>query len=328
MSRPSYELAHCIVCGHTDARVIATADDFQREITSLREYHQSRLRPNTPTARLMDRVAFSEPSPLHLVQCRECGLVYRNPIERPRELAEIYENEAPAIETLRALHETQRGAMRSKARAIRAHLGRQGTGLEVGSYVGAFLTAARDEGLRFEGLDVNEDVNRFTRSLGFTAHEGDLVAFAAASTRTFDVIAIWNAFDQVADPRATLHAAHARLAPNGVLALRVPSGAFYARWARATNALQRACARELLAQNNLLTFPYRWGFTPGSLSTLLRATGFEVIRMRGDVLVPTADEWTRRWARIEESIVRRLVALPSRWRTNWAPWFDTYARVI
>ena len=53
--------------------------------------------------------------------------------------------------------------------------------------------------------------------------------------------------------------------------------------------MTRAAARAVLAQNNLLTFPYRWGFTPQSLTRLLSETGFSVRRIRGDVLVPVAD---------------------------------------
>jgi len=37
------------------------------------------------------------------------------------------------------------------------------------------------------------------------------------------------------------------------------------------------------------------------------------------VLVPTADEWTRPWARIEERLLKPL-ARP------FAPWFEVYAR--
>jgi hypothetical protein len=64
----------------------------------------------------------------------------------------------------------------------------------------------------------------------------------------------------------------------------------------------------MLAQNNLLTFPYRWGFTPPSLTRLLSDQGFAVKRIRGDVLVPIADEWTRRWARVEEIVIKRTIA--------------------
>ena len=68
--------------------------------------------------------------------------------------------------------------------------------------------------------------NAFTRSLGFTVHDGELTTFA--TDQTFDAVAIWNTFDQLADPRGSLHAASKLLRDGGILAVRVPNGAFYA----------------------------------------------------------------------------------------------------
>ena len=325
--KPSYELAHCIVCGHADAILVTDADDMRREIEFLWAHHQRRLRPGTPVAHLMDRIAFSEHPPLRLVRCRECGLVYRNPTERAREVAEIYEDESPTRDVLASLHVSQRDTARAQARTLRGELGRRGRGLEVGSYAGAFLAAAKDEGLRFEGLDVNAEVNAFVRERGFVVHDGDLVAFAESTARTYDAIAIWNAFDQMIDPRGALHAAWKLLADAGVIVLRVPNGGWYARRRAALDGgvIRRAAARELLAQNNLLGFPYRWGFTPSSLAQLLRAVGFHVTRVRGDVLVPTADEWTRPWARVEERALKRSWTPLARLKPAWAPWFEIYA---
>ena len=292
-------------------------------------HHQKRLRPETPPAHLVDRVAFSEHPPLRLVRCRECGLVYRNPVERPHELAAIYERHSPSRDVLCVLHETQRSAMRAQARGLRVRLGRGASGLEIGSYAGAFLAAARREGLRFEGLDVNADVNAFVRTLGFSVHDGDLGAFASASRRrTFDAIVIWNAFDQLSDPRGTLTIARTLLTEPGVLAIRVPNGEFYATWRAALdngNVLRRRAALTMLAHNNLLTFPYRWGFTPQSLSRLLGKTGFRVAGIHGAVLVPTADLWTRPWARVEETLMKWALAAPARLTAAWAPWFEIYA---
>ena len=167
-----------MVCGHARSTVLAEFEDIRAEVEALWEYHERRLRTGTPPERLMDRVAFSERPPYRLVQCTDCGLVYRNPAEREHELRAIYAREAPAPEVMRTLHETQLTAMRRQASALRRILGRTGSGLEVGSYVGAFLAAGREEGLQFEGLDINPDVNDFVRSLGFAAHDGDLDTFA------------------------------------------------------------------------------------------------------------------------------------------------------
>ena len=340
---PGYRLTRCVVCDGADTDVIAEADDIRAEVEALWAFHGRRLRPETPPERLVDRVAFSQRPPFRLVRCRACGLVFRNPIERDVELREIYADEAPPPETLHALHGAQRSAYGVQVRRLRAVLGGLGggaSGLEVGSYVGAFLAAARDAGLVFEGLDVNTGVNAFTRSLGFRVSDGDLAALRRdRSESRYGVVAVWNTFDQLPDPRDAANAAWWLLRPGGVLAVRVPNGAFYARVrgaaVKATGVRRRAgarafarklLARELLAQNNLLGFPYRFGFTPQSLGRLLDRTGFSVERVYGDVLVRTADEWTRPWARAEERVVKGLLRAVVREGERPAPWIEVYAR--
>ena len=322
---PAYELTACIACGSRERIEIADAESLRGEVEDLWEFHGHRLRPTTPTERLMDRVAFSEHPPYRLVECARCGLVYRNPIERTRELASIYAEATPPSELLQSLHDTQLAAYRAQARRLLEVLGRRGSGLEVGSYVGAFLAAAREAGLHFEGLDVNTEVNCFTRSLGFTVHDGDLESFPGE--HPVDAIAIWNTFDQLPDPRAAANNAWRLLRPGGVLAVRVPNGEFYAGLRRlATRPVTGAVARLALAHNNLLTFPYRYGFTVGSLTALLDRVGFTVERVEGDVLVPIADEWTRGWAAIEERFVKLTLGFIGRRRARWAPWIEVYAR--
>jgi SAM-dependent methyltransferase len=323
----SYELAHCVVCGRRNAAVVGDADDFRSEVEALWEYHAPRLRPETPPRRLADRVTFSEPPPVRLVRCVECGLVYRNPTERITDLKALYARDIPSHDALAALHAAQLPVARTQSRRLRRLIGRGGTGLEVGSYVGAFLIAARADGLSFEGLDVNPEINRFARTLNVQVHDGELRDFPAA--HPLDAIAIWNTFDQLADPRGVVFEAWRRLRPGGVLALRVPNGAFYVRLRRVLTSgdpLTRAAARALLAQNNLLAFPYRWGFTIESLRRLLDEAGFTVARVYGDALVPTSDEWTRGWARWEERAIKRVVATVARARPAWGPWLELFAR--
>jgi len=321
---PAYELTACIACGSKDAIEVADSEAMRREVELLWEFHGDRLRPTTPTERLMDRVAFSEHPPLRLVECARCGLVYRNPIERAYELDSIYADATPSPEFLHGLHDTQLPAYRAQAARLLRVLGKRGSGLEVGSYVGAFLAAARDVGVHFEWVDVNPEINAFTRSLGFTVHDGDLESLVGQ--HPVDAIAIWNTFDQLPDPRATANAAWRLLQPGGVFVVRVPNGEFYARLRRGmTRPLTGAMARLALAHNNLLTFPYRYGFTIRSLTRLLERVGFTIRRVEGDVLVPIADEWTRPWASVEERVVKFALGIAAHRKPAWAPWFEVYA---
>jgi 2-polyprenyl-3-methyl-5-hydroxy-6-metoxy-1,4-benzoquinol methylase len=328
MSETSYELTSCIVCSSSDAQELVSADDAKDEIEQLWEYHQKRLEPDIPTSHLMDRVAFSQRAPLRLVRCDDCGLVYRNPVERATEVAEIYEEEGPDASVLRALHDTQRSAYDAQAARLTEIFGRRGTGIEVGSYVGAFLAAARDAGWQFTGVDVNAETNAFTRSLGFQVDDGTIESLDAE--RRADVVAIWNCLDQLADPASAVRAARTHLASGGMLAVRVPNGACYAAFQPLLRSPLAGVAREWLAQNNLLGFPYRYGFTPTALTRLVERNGMRVEQVVGDVLVPIADRWTKRWAAVEERIVKRVIgagARISRGDRPLAPWFELYARV-
>jgi len=320
----AYELARCPVCNSADSHEIAGADDVRDEMEALWAFHTRRLREDTPPERLTDRVAFSQAPPLRLVQCARCETVFRNPRERAFEVTDTYADETPTLEALQALHDTQHSSYVAQVARLTEVAKHSGRGLEVGSYAGAFLTAARDAGWRFEGLDINESANEFARANGHTVISGDLVSFR--TRRPYDAVAIWNCFDQLPDPRAAARAARALLRMDGILAIRVPSGAFYATVRRRLDGVAGPVARALLAHNNLLGFPYRHGFTVRSLSLLLEDTGFEVVRTHGDALVPIADEWTRNWAAAEERMIKTAMKALAALDTDGAPWFEVYAR--
>jgi 2-polyprenyl-3-methyl-5-hydroxy-6-metoxy-1,4-benzoquinol methylase len=328
MTATSYELTPCAVCSSAAATELLSFDDAKAEVEQLWEYHQKRLQPSIPTDHLMDRVAFSQRAPLRLVRCDDCGLVYRNPVERATEVTAIYEEEGLDEQVLQGLHDTQRSSYDAQATRLTEIVGRRGTGIEVGSYVGAFLAASRDAGWRFAGVDVNAQTNAFTRSLGFQVHDGTIESLD--SDRRADVVAIWNCLDQLADPASAVRAARSHLASGGMLAVRVPNGACYAAFRPLLDSPLAAIAREWLAQNNLLGFPYRYGFTPTALTRLVERNGMRVEHVVGDVLVPIADRWTKRWAALEERLVKGIIgagARISRGDRPLAPWFEVYARV-
>ena len=97
-------------------------------------------------------------------------------------------------------------------------LGRAGSVLEVGSYIGAFLSAARAAGWQGVGLDVNAQASGYARTHGCTIEETTLDDYQTGTR--FDAVALWNCFDQMADPHETLRRASSLLRPDGVLAVR------------------------------------------------------------------------------------------------------------
>jgi SAM-dependent methyltransferase len=301
---------------------------LRRELELLWEFHGRRLKVGTPPERLADRLAFTQRPPLRLAYCSSCQLVWRNPAEAEAELRAGYEEDAIDHDVLDALHATQRSAYDAQAqRLTRSHRG-TGEVLEIGSYVGGFLAAAGALGWRATGVDINRHTNDFTRGLRLEVIDGDISD--VDPSRRWDAIVAWNCLDQLSDPRDVVRQACGRLRTGGTFAARVPNGGVYARRRFSAEAVgtRAAVSRGVLAQNNLLGFPYRWGFTPHSLARLLESVGLRINGVVGDVLVPLADEWTRPWARAEERLTKAAMRALARVRPNDAPWFEIYASKI
>ena len=317
---PSYEIVGtCPACGAGGVDVIVDAEEVQDETEALWAFHTRRIRGDTAPGHLLDRSAFSQRPPLGIAACHACGTLVRNPREDAETLHDTYADEQPDAEALEALHAAQRRSAEAQVRRLQRVLGRRGSVLEVGSYVGGFLEAANTAGWQAEGVDVNEVAVAFARARGLTVHQGTIGE--VHPDRRYDAIAFWNCLEQLDDPAQALVVARARLNIGGVLAVRVPNGGFYRAW---RTARPRVIARALLAHNNLLSFPYRHGFTLRALRLMLERADLDVTKVRGDALVSTADEHTRRWARAEERMVKggMRAALPR----NTAPWLEVYAR--
>lgn len=328
MARPGYELTRCPACGGAAAREIADRAAIRDEVERLWEFHGRRLRLGIPSERLTDRMAFSQHAPLRVVECRACGHVYRNPREREDALRDAYATPVSAAGAsdgvFRALFETQRAAYRSQMRRLVRAAGAHGRGVEVGSYVGGFLAAAREAGWDFTGVDVSAEAAAFAAREGFTVVTGTLADLP--DRPALDAIAIWNTFEQLYDAREAARLARSRLRDGGTLAVRVPNGSFYARWSGRLGGPLGGVAVRVLAHNNLLSFPYRQGFSERSMSRLLGEAGFRIVRVFGDVLVPIADCWTTRWGALDERLTKRIERLAER---GWsAPWVEVYARAV
>lgn len=317
----SLELGVCPVCKTRKFHVLADSEAIRRQVEALWEYQARRLRPGAPIEQFFDRAAFSQAPPFHLVRCAACGTVARNPRESEEAIVDLYARETPPRAAFEDLFMRQKQFYAPRIRSLTKLLGRVGSVLEVGSYVGGFLVAASDAGWSAHGVDVNEHVNAFARACGCSVQAGSIEDLS--EKKRFDAIALWNCVDQLPDPQRALAHAHALVAEDGIVALRVPNGSFYTRVLSLKPEMLR---NSLLAQNNLLGFPYRHGFTPKSVSMLLRHSGFETICLRGDTLMLASREWMRGWARIEEKLAKKLTRalMPG----HMSPWIEVYAKAV
>jgi len=317
-----YELGRCPICDGKEASEVADRASILEEFERVWSFHSRRFRHPVPPKYLTDRVVFSQPPAFSLLSCTGCSHVYRNPRESAETVRRAYAEPLPSETVYEALFENQRRAYRGQIRRLRKFAGRINNGLEVGSYMGGFLAAARDAGMSFVGIDVNASAKDFGSRQGLRITTGELEDIPV--TESYDAIAIWSTFEQLPDVRAAARAARGLLKAGGVLALRVPNVEFYTRWRRRLDGVIAPWAERMLAHNNLLGFPYREGFTQRSLERLLADARLRIEQVHGDTLVPVADRWTRAAGAIDEHATKLIQrTIQHGWR---APWIEIYAR--
>jgi len=329
--------SRCPVCGGADLALLCDPDRMRALGGRARAFHAARLRSRR-REELDERASFTQDDGASLLACGGCGLLLRWPRPDPGATVQTYAEDRYPEDRLAEMIAAQASSYRRKLPVLRRLLGERAPRvIEVGSFVGGFLEVARTAGWQALGVDPNRQLAESCRARGLEVVEATLeeVARSAAAGRA-DAVAIWNTFDQLADPRPVLAASARLVRTGGILAVRVPHGLAmrtgHALLERARGARRRfleAC----LAWNNLLSFPYLHGYSVASLDRLVPGYGFERVLLRGDVLAMLSGRATRGFARAEERAVKQLqtawIAVQARDPASplpAAPWLDVYYR--
>lgn len=328
----------CPVCGGEAFDILCTSQEIEAQHAYLRHFHRRRLRPNAPHLALEERAEFTQNYATNIEACPDCGLILRNPRPSRDQIRKAYQQDDYGPERLAALFSSQQEMYRPKAHRLAQWLPRGARVVEVGSYVGGFLAVGQERGWEVLGIDPGDEVDIFCAEHHLPVFRG-VLPDAPLSAGSVDCLAIWNTFDQLPGPTPTLAAAQRLLKPGGLLALRVPNGAcfqtymaWYRRCRHSGLRFLRSGLLRAMAWNNLLTFPYLYGYSAPALDRLLMHSGFVRRAVHGDTLVRLADEQTQSWAVWEERLVKlscRLAlsleaALRPRHPFDLAPWLDVY----
>lgn len=329
----------CVVCGSSRSRIICSAAEIAAQHHYLSTFYRRRWRAqNAATA--ADRVAFTQNYATDVVRCLDCGLLYRNPRPRPDSITSAYRQDRYDERYLRAEFANQRAWARRKLPALAHYLngspamsaspGHRPRVLEVGSFVGGLLAEGQARGWDMFGVDPGEEVTAFCRARGLPVFQGTLEE-AKLNPGSFDAVVVWNTFDQLPDPHPTLEAAIRLLRDGGVLTVRIPNGACFSWAMEILPELPRWLRRPLyvaLAWNNLLTFPYVYGYSADTVGALTASYGFRRIACLPDTLMPAPAGHTKLWATMEAWCSGWV------WRASWqvvssgrfpcAPWLDLY----
>ena len=325
----------CRLCGSRQCRLVCSEQDIGAQHAFLQSFYRSRWsRQDAATA--TDRVKFTQDYATAVVACEECGLLYRNPRPAAQAVSEAYETEHYDERYLRAELQTQEAWAHTKVPLVAKYLaGRRKPArprvLEIGSFVGGFLLEGLKQGWDMVGVDPGRDVAAFCRERGLPIFEGT-VEDAGFPPGSFDAIVVWNTFDQLPDPRPLLDQAVVLLRNGGVLVIRVPNGACFAWMMRLRAHLPGMLRRPLdvaMACNNLLTFPYLYGYSPDQLLRLTAPYGFRLAACVSDQVVSAPPGHLAWWALAEERTVKAMFrAIAALWpdsrtrRYRTSPWLD------
>ena len=199
-----------------------------------------------------------------LVRCRECGLVYANPI--PQTNAHEPAVGDAAIHTNHQL--AKRPFFRRRAHelleAVERIQGRPGRLLDVGCGIGTELEVARDRGWQAKGIELSAASFRVARSHGLDVVATPLTE-AGLPAGAFDCVTVNHALDQIPRVRPVLAEVRRVLRPSGLLFVSVPNAG--------------AWPHRLGAHRLGLSFNdgHHLFFTPTTLDRLLRGAGFTIM---------------------------------------------------
>src|SRR5262245_10056096 len=198
---PEVEVA-CAVCGQNAKDLLLREEEVKAHLAYLEAFHRRRLRPvevASDAEPLADRADFTQDYTTDIVRCASCGLVFRESHPRASRIAAAYERDHYGRERLAALFDSPLELSRGKADRLRRLMPGSTTPriVEIGSFVGGFLAAARERGWTAIGIDPGEEVAEFCREKGFAVLQTTAPA-APVEAASVDCVAIWNTYDQLA----------------------------------------------------------------------------------------------------------------------------------
>ena len=203
--RPTAELAsRCPLCSgtrHTDLDSFPYAEIWDRLYRDWGvRFSDDVIDENTPAAQT------------NLVRCDRCGLEFFSPL-RPG--------------TERYYQELMRGIPYARSRwefeFVASRLVAGDSVLDLGCGAGHFLQRVERHAGRTVGVDLNPDVTAELTGTGVEIHNKPFEDFAAAESRSFDLVSAFQVAEHIADVSTLLEPAAACLRPSGRLFLSVPN---------------------------------------------------------------------------------------------------------
>jgi SAM-dependent methyltransferase len=179
--------------------------------------------------------------------------------------------------------------------------------LDLGCGHGAFLLAARQDGMTVAGLELNPAAVKSCRGQNLPVAHGSIFDIGLPHG-PWDVITMWDVLEHLEDPRRALQMVVHELAPRGLIVLRGRNARLHGRF-QVFYARIRPLAMRLGVPD--LSCIHRWGFGPGGYQSLLRHRGLGEVQLHPGVPTP-GDRFAAMGSAVLASTIKGSVSAFSR----------------
>jgi len=199
----------------------------------------------------------------NIVQCSQCGLLFEN----PREVEVVSDKKYQDVEDPTYDLETP-GRVRTFSKlmgGIAQYATQPGKMLDIGCYTGVFLDVAKSRGWETHGVEPSRWASTKAQGKGHQVVNAPLQK-AGLRPETYDLVTIWDVIEHLQDPQGQLRLAYQVLKPGGVFGL---------------STMDVSCMFAKLTGRHWPWFMrmHFYYFSAASMARMLRAAGFEVIRI-------------------------------------------------
>jgi len=200
-----FEYRNCPCCGQSDCELLFKSDMKPDDFDVLLDYSMEEY----------DSQEWGK-----YVKCRNCHLIYMNPLERAGKTNEYYRRakntHAPVV------RDSCLRTAQSQLRLIQKHAGGPDL-LDIGCAQGFFLFNACKAGYTGKGVEISQDAVKYARNeFGLDVEAQPFEELRFGATR-FDVVTLWQVLEHVPYPLMMLGEVNRILRPGGLVVVSTPN---------------------------------------------------------------------------------------------------------